>query len=185
MTKGPILIDLDDDADAPSPATAPPVPDPEAPPHPKGRAMQTLATLAARKPSTLARLFWGLLLAIITAVVSVAAWDFITGLITRAPLLGYAVTGLTAAFVLVLLIIALRELAAISRLARIDRLQSRAEAALSADSLGDARAVVDAAVTEQGLILVNSSRSILYASSGDDFADAAAGVAAELQGVLG
>ena len=142
MTKGPILIDLDDDADAPSPATAPPVPDPEAPPHPKGRAMQTLATLAARKPSTLARLFWGLLLAIITAVVSVAAWDFITGLITRAPLLGYAVTGLTAAFVLVLLIIALRELAAISRLARIDRLQSRAEAALSADSLGDARAVV-------------------------------------------
>ena len=50
---------------------------------------------------------------------------------------------------------------------------------------GDAQAVVDAAVTEQGLILVNSSRSILYASSGDDFADAAAGVAAELQGVLG
>lgn len=142
MTKGPILIDLEDDADAPSPATAPPVPDPDAPSPPEGRAMQTVATLAARKPSKLARLFWGLLLAIVAAAVSVAAWDFITGLMTRAPLLGYAVTGLAAAFLLVLLIIALRELQAISRLARLDRLHSRAEAALSADSLRDARAVV-------------------------------------------
>jgi len=50
---------------------------------------------------------------------------------------------------------------------------------------GDARAVVDAAVTKDGAILVNSSRSILYASAGDDFAEAAAGVAAELQAVLG
>ena len=50
---------------------------------------------------------------------------------------------------------------------------------------GDAHAVVDAAVTKDGPILVNSSRSILYASAGDDFAEAAAGVAAELQEVLG
>ena len=49
----------------------------------------------------------------------------------------------------------------------------------------DARAVVDAAVTNDGLILVNSSRSILYASDGDDFADAAAEAAAELQAALG
>ncbi|PEN06687.1 orotidine-5'-phosphate decarboxylase [Longimonas halophila] len=50
---------------------------------------------------------------------------------------------------------------------------------------GDASAVVDAAVTNDGLILVNSSRSIIYASDGDDFADAAAEAAAELQAALG
>ena len=174
MTKGPILIDLDDDADAPSPETAPPVPDPEAPLRPEGRAMQTVATLAAHKPSTLARLFWGLLLALVTAVVSVAAWDFVTGLITRAPLLGYAVTGLTAGFVLVLLIIALRELAAISRLARIDRLHSRATAALSTDSLGEARAVItDLTRLYSGRDDTRWGRDRLADLSGDQF-DAAA-----------
>ena len=50
---------------------------------------------------------------------------------------------------------------------------------------GDARAVIDAAVTNDGLILVNSSRSILYAHDGADFADAAAEAAAELQAALG
>ena len=49
---------------------------------------------------------------------------------------------------------------------------------------GDARAVVDAAVTEQGQILVNSSRSILYAHDGPNFAEAAAEAAAELQAAL-
>lgn len=170
MTKGPILIDLEDDADAPSPATAPTVPDPDAPPPPEGRAMQTVATLAARKPSKLARLFWGLLLAFLGAAVSVAAWDFITGLMTRAPLLGYAVTGLAAAFLLVLLIIALRELQAISRLARLDRLHSRADAALSADSLRDARAVVsDLTQLYSGRDDTRWGRERLADLSGDQF----------------
>jgi orotidine-5'-phosphate decarboxylase len=38
---------------------------------------------------------------------------------------------------------------------------------------GDAHATVQAGLTAQGLISVNSSRAILYASSGTDFADAA------------
>jgi orotidine-5'-phosphate decarboxylase len=38
---------------------------------------------------------------------------------------------------------------------------------------GDANATVQAGLTAQGLISVNSSRAILYASSGADFADAA------------
>ncbi|PEN06684.1 hypothetical protein CRI93_08555 [Longimonas halophila] len=50
---------------------------------------------------------------------------------------------------------------------------------------GDASAVVDAAVIEDGLILVNSSRSILYAHDGPNFAEAAAEAAAELQAALG
>ena len=141
MSKGPVLIDLDDAPKGPSPAEAPPVPDPVAVPQLEGRAMQTVATLAARQPSRLTRLFWGLLLTILGAVISLAAWDFVTGLIARMPMLGYAVTGLIGLFLLVLLMIALRELAAFSRLARIDKLHHQAEAALADNDLTQARQV--------------------------------------------
>ncbi|MEO1138745.1 MAG: TIGR01620 family protein [Pseudomonadota bacterium] len=141
MSKGPVLINLED-TEAPSPAEAPPVPDPVAPAAHEGRAMQTVATLAARKPSRLARLFWGLLLALLGAVVSVAAWDFITGLIARNVVLGYGVTALIVAFGLVCLVVVLRELAAFSRLARIDKLHRDADEALAASDLTQARNVV-------------------------------------------
>ena len=49
---------------------------------------------------------------------------------------------------------------------------------------GDPAAVVDAAQTEDGPILVNSSRSIIYASEGNDYADAAAEAARELRNAL-
>jgi len=143
MTKGPILIDLDDGDTAPGPDTAPPVPEPETPAPPEGRAMQTLAVLASRRPSRLARWFWGLVLALLGAVLSVAAWDFAAGLVARAPVLGYAVTALMAAVLALLAVIALRELAAFARLGRIDGLQRQAEAALTGDDLTGARQVVD------------------------------------------
>ncbi|SDN49891.1 putative membrane protein [Lutimaribacter pacificus] len=141
MTNGPVLIDLEGQDSAPGPDRAPPVPDPGLP-DPQGRAMQTVATLTARRPSRLARWFWGLLLAVLGAVLSVAAWDFATGLIQRIPVLGYAVSALIVALLLVALAAVLRELAAFSRLARIDKLQARAEAALAEASLEKSRAVV-------------------------------------------
>lgn len=141
MSKRPVLIDLEDRAEGPSPASAPPVPDPDLPPTPDGRAMQTVATLTARRPSRLARLFWGLLLVILGTVISVAAWDFVTGLISRNVMLGYAVTGLLAAFGVICVVIALRELAAFSRLSRIDGLHRAADAALSGSDLTAARLV--------------------------------------------
>lgn len=49
---------------------------------------------------------------------------------------------------------------------------------------GDARGVMEAAATAEGLVLVNSSRQILYASSGLDFAEAAAREAENLRGML-
>jgi len=49
---------------------------------------------------------------------------------------------------------------------------------------GDPAAVMDAAATEVGPVLVNSSRSILYASDGPDYAEAAAEAAAELRATL-
>lgn len=140
MTKGPVLIDLEDKAPEHGPDTAPPVPD--AMPEVRGQAMQQVATLAARRPSRLARWFWGLLLSLLGVVLSVAAWDFVTALLARSPLLGWVVTGLLAVLGLVMLAIALRELAAFSRLKRIDRLQSEAETALAEQDLAQARRVV-------------------------------------------
>ncbi|WP_214647932.1 YcjF family protein [Ruegeria lacuscaerulensis] len=140
MAKGPVLIDLKAEAPGEDVAQAPPVPDVAAP---QGQAMQTAARLAARKPSALSRWFWGLAAAVIGAVVSVAAWDFVTSLLLRAPVLGWVVTGLIGALLVVGLIIALRELAAIGRLSRVDGMRRAADAALAEGDLGQARAVTN------------------------------------------
>ena len=144
MTKGPVLIDLDDGKPAPSVADAPPVPDADGTAEaPRGQAMQLAARLAARRSSRLVRWFWGLLTALVGAVVSVAAWDFVTGLLDRSPVLGLAISVLLAAFLLVLLALALRELAALSRLSRIDGLRHAAAQARSDADLVAARKVTD------------------------------------------
>ena len=105
MAKGPVLFDLEKDS-KPRPAVseAPPVPDLMVP-APQGQAMQIAARLAARKPSLLMRLFWALGGALVGALVSIAAWNFVTNLIARYPLLGWAMTVLIAAFLLVLALI--------------------------------------------------------------------------------
>lgn len=139
MTKGPVLIDLEDeDTPAPSVTDAPPVPDAGA-----GRAMQVAAQVVARRPSRLARWFWGLLLTVIGAMVSIAAWDFVNNLLLRMPLLGWAVSGLLGALVLVCVILVIRELAALGRLRRVDGLRQAAVQALAEHDLTQARAVSD------------------------------------------
>ena len=140
MTKGPVLIDLEDTAPAEGPDTAPPVPDLTPP---EGAAMHKVVAMAARPAggAGLARWFWGLGLSLLAAVLSVAAWDFATGLIERMPLLGFVVTALIVAFLLVLVIAALRELAAFSRLARLDNLHRAAIEAKADKNLSGARDV--------------------------------------------
>ena len=137
--QGPVLIDLEDEATL-SPAEAPPVPDPPGA-EPPGRAMATVAALTARRPSRLARWFWRLLGALLTTLISLAAWSFATSLIAANPILGWAVTALIAAFVLVCLAIAIKELSAFRRLARIDALHRRADTALAEDNLTEARSL--------------------------------------------
>jgi putative membrane protein len=143
MTNRPILIDLEDQ-EAARPDAAPAVID--APDAPQGAAMQQVAAIAARRPSRLARWFWSLLLALVGFVVSLAAWDYITGLLARSPILGGVVTGLIALLLLVLLIIGLRELAAFARLRRLDAIQHKASAALTSGKLGMARDVITSLV---------------------------------------
>lgn len=142
MAKGPVLFDLEEDkSPRPQVAEAPPVPDMA--PVPQGQAMQMAAKFAARKPSLLVRLFWWLATALIGAIASIAAWNFVTDLIARAPLLGWAMTVLFGVFLIVVLLLGLREMAAFGRLARLDGLRHDAAEALAGQDLGAARAVTD------------------------------------------
>lgn len=139
MTRRPVLIDLED-TDPAMPHAAPAVPD--FGPGEQGAAMQQVAALAVRKPSVLARWFWSLLLTITGLVVSLAAWDYVNGLIARSPILGALISSLLLLFVLVLLVIAVRELSAFARLRRVDGLQHAAAEALVSGNLTDARTVI-------------------------------------------
>lgn len=135
--RGPILIDLDSQ-DAASPDAAPAVPDAVGP----ATSMQTVAMIAARKPSRLARWFWSLLVTLLGFVVSLAAYDYITGLLARSPILGLIALGLLGLFCIVLAIMALRELAAFSRLRRLDRVHQDATNAFKNNDLPAARGVI-------------------------------------------
>ncbi len=143
MAKGPVLIEIEDAVEAPpSVAEAPPVPD-VVEPAPAGQAMQIAARLAARKPSRLVRLFWWLATALVGAIVSVAAWNFVIGLMASSPLLGWAFTILFGVFLLVLALLCLREMAAFGRLTRLDGLRHDAGEALAQEDLTAARDVTD------------------------------------------
>ncbi len=141
MSRGPVLIDLED-AEAAKPEAAPAVPDIVGPE--KAAAMQQVAALAARRPSRLARWFWSLAVALIGFVASLAAWDYVTGLLERSVILGGIATALVILLVLVLLVVTLRELAAFGRLRRLDTIQHQAADALAASDLKGARAVIAA-----------------------------------------
>ncbi|QQA41684.1 YcjF family protein [Pelagovum pacificum] len=141
---GPVLIDLDEDAPGPSPADAAPVP--ELDPATREAAMVQVAALAASKPSPLSRWFWSLLATILGFVISVAAWRFVEGLLLASPLLGFVALVLLACFALVLLIIAVKELAAFNRLKRLDDIHRGAAEALTNHDLTGARKVADSVV---------------------------------------
>lgn len=139
MNRGPILIDLENQ-EAAKPETAPAVP--ELMEQPNGAAMQQVAALAARRPSKIGRWFWSASLALLGFVVSLAAWDYVNGLLARSPILGGIATALIGLLILVLLILAIRELAAFGRLRRLDGIQSQASEALGNSDLQQARQVI-------------------------------------------
>lgn len=134
---GPVVIEYEAH-DAPSPSEAPPVPEAELP---QGAAMQQIVQIGTRRPSRLSKWFWSLLGALIGFVVSVAAYDFVSGLISRNPYLGGIALGLTGLFLLVLLAIALREWLGFARLRRLDHIQHAAAGALANADLVAARKV--------------------------------------------
>lgn len=142
--KGAVLIELDppdgNGAASDNPASAPPVPEVQAVPEPSGRAMQSLAVLAARPQRGLVGWLLGTFFALVGFGLSVLAYDFVTNLIASRPILGWIGLGLLGAFLLACLAVIVRELAALSRLRRIDGLR---DAAARATDLPAARKVTD------------------------------------------
>lgn len=142
---GPVLFDVDDNT-APreqlDPGSAPPVPDPDRyDTEADAAAMQRLATMAAKPPNRLARWFWGLLGAVISLFVTIAAYLAVEALLTANPLLGTIATVLVVAFLIVCALIALREFRAFARLSRIDKTRHAAARVVAEGDLAGARKV--------------------------------------------
>lgn len=127
----PVLLELDGVVPPASPDTAPPLPDDDDPPGQagSGRAMQ-LAMLGARARFIVwAKLGWAAFAGFVTLALTVTAWDFVTGLVSRNPTLGYLAFGLMGLILAAGCVMALREWTAIRRLRRIDRLRQQAQRA--------------------------------------------------------
>jgi putative membrane protein len=142
--RGPVLFDLDDTGAMPGigPSDAPPVPEPDLDLRPTdSAAMQRLAELAARPPNRLARWFWGLFSAVIGFFAVMAAWAAVSAVLAANPLLGSLAMALLVAFGIVCLLIAMREVRAFRRLARLDALQHEAATAVAEKDLMGARQV--------------------------------------------
>jgi putative membrane protein len=175
----PLLIERDEDAGAETPATVPAVPDLDvAPP---------VARLAAPRGSALSRLALWVFGTLFTFVLSVAAWEFVTGLLARDSLLGWVAFVLVGAAVLVALALALREAAGFARMARIDTLRTRAADAALRGDVKEARSVVQGlGALYAGRPEMAAARTRLAARGAEMFdADGLLGLAeAELMGPL-
>ena len=134
---GPVLIELEPTSPIARPDEAPLVPE-----QAETAAMTRVVALAQSRPSRLARWFWSILTALVGFVVSLAAYDYVMGLLARSPVLGGIAFGLLGLFVAVLAALALREFLALSRMRRLDRLQKAATDAAASDDLPAARQVV-------------------------------------------
>lgn len=129
----PFVIEREGGAD---PALAPSVPEVL----PQGQAMQAaLRVGAGGRGSALGRFAVWAFGALFSFVLSVAAWEFVTGLLASNTLLGTVALVLVGAAVLAAVLLALREAAGFARLGRLDGLRARAA---GAGTLAEARAVL-------------------------------------------
>lgn len=131
----PLLVEYD--GEAADPATVAAVPD-----APTGRAVQTAAFLAQRRGSGFGRFAFWVFSSLFTLVLSVAAWNFVTGLFASNTYLGWLAFGLLGLALFVVLVLAVKELSAFSRMARLDSLRLAAAEARAAGDLKAARSVV-------------------------------------------
>lgn len=141
--KRPALIDLPE-GPAADPGLEAPVPEAEPVAPPEGRALTALFRLSTRRSSPLTRAALWVFTTLLAFVLSVAAWDFVTALLSRDSLLGWIALVLVGAAVLLLILLALREAAAFARIARIDGLRDKARTARSTADLAAARRMVAA-----------------------------------------
>ena len=112
----PFLEEMEEAVD---PSLAPPVPDGL----PEGQAMQAVAALSQKRPSGLWRFATWAFGALFSFALSVAAYDFVTGLLARNVVLGWVAFALVVVAVVSGLVLALRDWGAFLRLSRLDALR--------------------------------------------------------------
>lgn len=133
----PLILELDADAPFADPSLAAPLPEDAA----MARALQAV-TAPPRSPVTRAAL-WAFS-AFFSFALSVAAWDFVTGLFARNAVLGWIAFALLGAAILAAMVLSGREWAAYARLGRLDALRKQAMAAHDSADLKAARKTVAA-----------------------------------------
>ena len=133
--RGPLIIELEQETlpDVPSPAQAPPPIDVELP---EGRATErALSISAARSGWTLGRATLLVLASLLFLWLGIAVTDFATGLFSRSDWLGWLASGLLGVFTLLLVLICVREIAALARLGRVEKLHEKAMEAIETGSI--------------------------------------------------
>lgn len=136
--KKPLLLDWDAESD---PAAAPPVPEADLP---QGQAMLAAGRLATARGSALGRFAVWAIGAMLGFVLSVAAYDFVTGLLARNTVLGSVAFALIGLATLAAFLLAAREALAFLRLDRLETLRLGSEAARATADLPAARRAVRA-----------------------------------------
>lgn len=139
--KGPLVLDYDGDAADPAAVAA--VPDPIGP-EATGRAVQLATRLAPGSRSAFGRFALWVFTSLFGLVLSVSAWNFVTGLFATNSLLGWVAFCLFGAALFVVLVLALREVLAFARMARLDRIRQSAISAREQSDVKGARAVLAA-----------------------------------------
>lgn len=129
---GPLVIEVEGPAAVPVSA-APEVPDMGAP-------LPAFAKVGTARGWRLGGWLIASAASLVTFMMGLAAWTYLTGLLASHPLLGLVASVLFATFLGLTLVLALREILAFGRLARIDRI--RAAAGVVGDDLGAAQQVV-------------------------------------------
>lgn len=125
--QGPLVLELDQTSlpEAPTPAEAPP---PMDEPELEASSAERAIVLAAAKPKWgLGKVLLGLAGSLFVLWLGIAVTDFVTALFTRHAWLGWIGGALLAGLVLVLVVLILREMAALARLGRVEMIRTRAE----------------------------------------------------------
>lgn len=133
--KGPVMVEYD--GDAADPATVAAVPEIAT-----ARALQTVSVLASPKRSAFGRFAFWVFSSLFGLILSVTAWKFVTGLFASNSILGWVAFVLFVLALGILLVMAISELMAFSRMARIDAIRTDAASAHRDNDLARARKVI-------------------------------------------
>jgi putative membrane protein len=109
---------------------------------PLGQAMEGVRRLAARRSSAFGRFAAWVFGSLFSLVITVSAWNFVTGLIATNVWLGGLASVLLVLAAGIVLVLAVGELRAFSRLARLDSIRLDALKAVESGELAQARAVL-------------------------------------------